>query len=136
MTRSWIVVADSARARVFTRNNQHTQLEEIDNFIHPAGRLREVDQQTDRPGRSFDSFGVGRHAMEPHTDWKKKESEKFSRQLCSYLSEHTADFKDLTIVCPPEFMGLLRSHLDESIKDKVVQELTKNLVHLDKEANG
>jgi len=132
--KSWIVVADSTRARIFAHNKQHTQLEEITDLIHPAGRQREVDQQTDRPGRSFDSAGAGRHAMEPHTEWKHKESDKFSRQVSTYLTEHIGHFEDLTIICPPEFLGRLRSHLVEAVSNKIIQELTKNMIHQDREA--
>ncbi|MEX2353272.1 MAG: host attachment protein [Gammaproteobacteria bacterium] len=131
---SWIIVADSTRARVFAHNKQHTQLEEITDLVHPAGRQREVDQQTDRPGRSFDSVGANRHAMEPHTEWKHKESEKFARQVSTYLTEHIRHFEDLTIICLPEFLGGLRSHLDEAVSNKVIREISKNMIHQDREA--
>jgi protein required for attachment to host cells len=134
MIETWIIVADSAHARVFTQSKQHTQLEEINTFIHPAGRQREVDQQTDRPGRSFDSSGSGRHAMEPHTDWKRKESDKFSRELSAYLTEQAGQFADLIIISPPEFLGLLRSCLDDIVSNRITRVISKNMVHLDKEA--
>lgn len=46
-------------------------MEELEGLKHPASRAHERDLISDRPGRSFDSFGSGRHAMEEEVSLKQ-----------------------------------------------------------------
>ncbi len=64
MTQTWLIVADGARARFFERKSA-SELSEFDVMVSPEGRTDEGSLASDRPGRSFDSRGDGRHAMEP-----------------------------------------------------------------------
>ena len=45
---TWIVVADSSRARIFSKNGR-TPLREEAGFIHPESRLHEQDLTSDAP---------------------------------------------------------------------------------------
>jgi hypothetical protein len=81
MTNTWIVVADSARARIFKPVRQGRALEQVDELLHPASRSHERQLTTDRPGRSFDSEGPGRHAMSESVSPKEHEAWKLSKKL-------------------------------------------------------
>jgi protein required for attachment to host cells len=126
----WVVVADGARARIFQGDPRVGHLELV--MPELTGRAREKGSEllADRPGRSLDSSQVGnRHAMEPSTDPKEVEKERFARELASTL-EKAADegrFARLMLVAPPKMLGELREVLAEKVKEKIVKEVDKDL---------
>ena len=63
MSKHWIVVADQSKARVFTVDDPRGELRELEHLEHLAGSDQAQTLGSDRPGRSFDSSGQGRHAM-------------------------------------------------------------------------
>ncbi|MEQ1637967.1 MAG: host attachment protein [Methylococcales bacterium] len=128
MKSTWILVADSVQARIFTADSPSSALEEIDTLVHPEGRLHDRDLTSDLPGRIKSSDGVG-HAFEQQTDPKKHEAESFARLITDYLLDaHNAHkFEQLLIVAEPTFLGLLRSQLPEQIKKQICFELDKNI---------
>ncbi|MGI9499593.1 MAG: host attachment protein [Geminicoccaceae bacterium] len=83
----------------------------------------------DRPGRSFDRGGEGRHSMEPRTDPRDVEQERFAREVSAALeqADRRERFDRLILVAPPTFMGLLRGILPPNLANKFGGELTKNL---------
>ena len=66
----WLVVAESARARICALDGYNNVVREIEDLVQPAARLRGAELTTDREGRSFDSAGQGRHRVESSSnDW-------------------------------------------------------------------
>lgn len=126
-----IVVADSARARLFDADPRAGTIDEIGALVHPESRAKNLDLTSDKGGRAFDSAGKGRHAMSPHTSPHKLEADIFARELAEHL--HTArlagEFKRIHLSAPPAFLGLLRKHLDHDARDCIGTTLDKNLVH-------
>ena len=59
MEHTWIVVADSSRARILSAQNRVQPPTDIEALAHPEGRMKSQDLTTDRPGRTNDSSGVG-----------------------------------------------------------------------------
>ena len=84
MSRKWVVVADQSRARIFTVDDAHGPLLQVDELEHPEARKREQELMSDRPGRSFDSAGQGRHAMGTSVEPKKEEAVRFAKQIADY----------------------------------------------------
>jgi protein required for attachment to host cells len=125
----WLVVADAGRASVYLADTPKGPLQEIQNFIEPNSRLPERDLVTDRPGRTFDSGGPGRHAMEPHTPPSEVEADRFARWLADRIDTARKQdrFLHLGLVAPPQFLGLLRNALPEETARRVVLELDKDL---------
>jgi protein required for attachment to host cells len=125
---TWILVADSAHARIFSADTLSAPLEEVEDFIHMEGRLHEREITSDLPGRVKDSSGI-RHAYEQPTDPKKYEASKFAQGLVHYLEDanQANRFDQLAIIAEPSFLGLLRNHLPEQIKKLVCLELDKNI---------
>ena len=128
---TWIVDADSAYARILSQRKPGAELEEIVDLTNPAARLKGEDLETDKPGRSYDSRGGGRHAMEPRHTRKEIESAHFAEQINDYLVRHDAKFDALVLVCPPRFLGTLRKRLDEVVSRKVAREIGKDEVRMD-----
>ncbi|MFU8789040.1 MAG: host attachment protein [Methylobacter sp.] len=131
MKLTWILIADSTRARIFTADSSAASLEEIEGFSHTESRLHDREITSDLPGRNQ---GVGKagHAFEQATDPKKHEADSFAHSLARHLDEACNEnrFEQLLIVAGPAFLGLLRSHLSENVKKRVRFELDKELTLL------
>lgn len=130
---SWIVVAESARARIFTTSGTKVKLREIADLSHPESRLHDRDLASDGLGRSFDSHGQGRHGMEPATDPQDREAQAFAVEVARQIERghNEAGFDSLVLVAPPKFLGRLRPELSKSARSALVAELDKNLVEAD-----
>jgi protein required for attachment to host cells len=128
MKLTWILIADSTRARIFTADTPSSPLEEIEDFSHNEGRLHDREMTSDLPGK-IKSAGAGGHTFEQPTDPKKHEADTFAQRVVHYLEDaHNANrFEQLLIVAAPAFLGLLRSHLPEQIKKQVRFELDKDI---------
>jgi len=128
MKLTWIIVADSSHARIFTAESPSSALEEIEGFTNGESRLQDRELTTDLPGRIKSADGSG-HALEQATDPKKHEADKFAHLLAKHLeTAHNANqFTRLLIVAEPSFLGLLRNCLSEPIKKQVCFELDKNI---------
>ncbi len=129
--KTWIVVAESSRARLFARNG--SKLDEIETLVHPQGRVRNRDLDSDRPGRTFDSAGPGRHAMNRHNDPKRTEAMNFARQIVERLesARTRGSFTRLVLIAAPEFLGLLRQDMSAPLAGLVTRSIDKNLVQAD-----
>lgn len=130
MTYTWVVVADSTRARIFDAESSSAGLSEVETLTHPEGRMHDRDITSDLPGRSFDSKGNARHAMEPPTDPKHELAIEFARTIARHLDAARVkrDYEQLVIVAAPTFLGLLREQLNNTCRKLVAFELNKNLV--------
>jgi protein required for attachment to host cells len=127
---TWVVVADGARARILAGDPAAGDLELAMPELTGRGREKGADLMADRPGRSVDSSHVGdRHAMEPPTDPKEVEKQRFVRQLADRLAEALAEgrFGRLVLVAPPRVLGELRAVLAEKVRATIVREVDKDL---------
>lgn len=133
MKTTWIVVAESARARIFTMSGTRGKLREVADLSHPESRLHDTELSSDVPGRSFDSHGQGRHGMEQATDPQEREAQVFAAQIAEHVhrGQREEGFDSLVLVAPPKFLGRLRAELSKSAQDALVAELAKNLVETD-----
>jgi protein required for attachment to host cells len=130
--KTWVVVADSSRARLFLKADSDGKLVELEDLAHPEGRLHETQLTSDLPGRTFDSFGQGRHAMEEDTPPKRYEAIQFAKRIGAHIesARTQAHFTRLVLVAEPRFLGLLRDNIpSESLKLATTQ-IDKNLVQL------
>jgi len=133
MKTTWIVLAESARARIFTLTEPGAKLRERTALSHPESRMHDRELTSDLPGRAFDSHGQGRHGMEQRHDPKEHEARTFAADVAREIERVRRDepFDGLALVAPPKFLGLLRSELDEGVQELVVAEIGKNLVESD-----
>jgi len=130
MQSTWIVVADSSRARIFERHDPDRHLEEVEDFINEAGRMNSGELRTDERGRFF---GKGErqmgHTADPSMMPYEHENEIFSRQLGDYLERAHNDhrYEQLCLVAAPKFLGLLRDNLNKEVKKTVKEELPNDI---------
>jgi protein required for attachment to host cells len=84
---------------------------------------------TDRPGRTFDSVGSARHAMENPSDLHREQKRRFAQRIARVLHERHAakSFDRLMVVAPAVTMGDLRAELSDDIKAITAAELVADL---------
>ncbi len=130
---TWILVCDGARGRVFAHRGPGTGLAAVAAAEHPETHGHTRDLGTDRPGRSFDSAGSGRHAMEPPVDWHRFEKTKFAKEMATLVETAAAArrFDRLVVVAPPQVLGDLRKALGPHARKRLAGELDKDLTHLE-----
>ncbi|MGI9414753.1 MAG: host attachment protein [Hyphomicrobiales bacterium] len=130
--KTWILVADGARARVVLNAGPGKGVEEIEGLDFRSEHPQSGDIMADREGRAFDSQGSGRHAMERPSDPHRNAKKAFAERLAAMLDKHAARdrFNRLVIVAPPQALGDLRAALSRGVRDRVSAELAKDLTHL------
>jgi protein required for attachment to host cells len=128
-SRRWVVVGDSSHCRIFSQEKRFGELRRVDELEHAASRLSDADLVTDRPGRSFDSAGQGRHAMEPRTDPQMEEALRFARRIADTLDRGRVEnqFDGVVLMLDPSFLGLLRDNLTRGLRQRVESEIAVNL---------
>ncbi len=128
MKSTYILVADSSRARIFTAATPSSALEEIEALAHTEGRLHDREMTSDLPGKVKGEGKMG-HAFEQATDPKKHEASIFAHRIAGFLegAHNEKKFEQLLIIAEPSFLGLLRNQLPEQIKKLVCFELDKNI---------
>jgi protein required for attachment to host cells len=129
---TWVLVADSARARAVRWTGRLGPLDAVEDFDfsyqHQPGR----DIMSERPGRTHESHGTTRHAIEPHSDPVRQAEHRFADHVAEQLSARFArkDFDRLVLVAGPTMLGDLRAALPDAIRKTVHGELAKDLTHL------
>jgi protein required for attachment to host cells len=141
---TWVLVCDASRARLLREENQEIRTSAgirrmpfvmMEEFAHPESRAKNRNLVSDRMGRTKPSMGTG----EPYaakvfrTEPKLVEAQRFARELAERLS-HGRDenaFNKLVIAAPPQFLGILRSTLEERIKNCVTDWIEKDYTQLD-----
>ena len=126
-----IVVADSARARIFTADSARSPLNEIETMAHPEGRMHEQDMVSDMPGKGAGKGGGGDHAFQEKIEPKEQEMIVFAKRVADYLDDARKANKlnQLILAAAPAFLGELRTHLSSETSEKIVFELDKNIAH-------
>ncbi len=132
MSKHWVLVADKSKARIFTVADPHGPLEDETMLEHPEARQREQTLTSDRPGRSFDSKGEGRHSMGTSVEPDKQETIRFAKQVAEHVeaAHNKGQCDRLMIVAGPPLLGLLREHLKGASGLKIA-EIEKNLGQYD-----
>ena len=125
---TWILVADASRARIFSANKALSPLNEIRALTSPEARLHEGDLVTDKGGRDRNP-GVGAHGYNVEDAHKQDNAERFAAHVCQELeaARNAGEFRKLYVVAAPSFLGMLRRHQSNSLRQLVAGEVDKNL---------
>jgi protein required for attachment to host cells len=130
MTITWAILADRAQARILEIRGPG-RVSVVEHIDHPDGRWQDHAAGTDRPGRSFDSHGDARHALEPEESPSEHLAMRFARELGARLRTARLGhrFDRLVLAAEPRFLGRLRAALDGDTRRLVAAEVPKHLVH-------
>ena len=123
----WVLVANASFAEIFEVSGK--DIKTLHYFDYPVGRLKSGDILSDRPGRTYDSVGDGRHAVGTKVDVHLHEIQTFAHSLVAVLKKAKSEnaFDRLTLISPPQFLGELRHLLNDSLKKCVHQEFAKDI---------
>lgn len=135
MSYAWVVVADAAVAKIYATNKHLGALTPVTVFQCDEARLHEQELTSDRAGRSFDSFGAGRHETSAPTSSKQQIAIRFAKSVSKFLGQGRVkkDFDQLIIVAEPKFLGLLSGSLDAEVAKLVWQKFSKDFTKHDDE---
>lgn len=136
MTTTWIIAADSSRARILQVMDRESRLAEVEDFVNPEGRAHDRDLVEDGHPRWSGHGGMGSDRQE--TSPTEHAVEIFAKRIGDYLdkarSAHRYD--RLHLVAPPKFLGRLRKELGKEVEKLVTSELPKDLSWLNERELG
>ena len=129
---TWILVCDGARGRILANRGRGTGLSEIESAENKDAREPTRKLGSDRPGRSFDSVGGGRHALVSPADWHRFEKTQFAKEMAAIINEAALKnrFDRLVLAAPPRVLGDLRQALRPQATRKVTGEIGKDLTQV------
>lgn len=129
---TWILVADNSRARIFTADKAQSPMNEVRTLAYPEARLHEGDLVTDKGGRDHNP-GTGAHGVSTESVHKQENAERFAAQVCQELESgrNAGAFRKLYVVAAPAFLGLLRRHQSNALRNLIIAEVDKNLATQD-----
>jgi len=132
MKETWIVVADSARARFFSTDSPRGALRDVACLVHTESREHERDLASDKAGRMAGGHGEGAHGVGDEHHFREIEHHRFARKVAEFLAtaDERAAYDRLVICAPPRFLGAIRDALPASVATHVVLEIPKDLAHV------
>ena len=129
MERIWVVVADHVRARLFEAHGARGELAEIEDLVHPQGRMHANEMASDSPGVTHDRFGYGTHGMGHAVEPKEEESIRFAKEICDALEQacESGRFDRLYVAAVPRFLGDLRRCMAVAVRRRLAGEVSLEL---------
>jgi protein required for attachment to host cells len=128
----WVVVANTNDCKIYHFQKIPAQISFLKEMSEPENKLKASEHlTTDRPGH-YHGGGSARGAFSPHTDPKQNEYDNFARKIAQELNDarNGQQFDELIIVAEPHMHGLIDQHLDKHVKNMVIHDLQKDLVHM------
>jgi protein required for attachment to host cells len=124
---TYIVVADSHFARIFSKVNKQSPLE----LVHHLAADLDLKEHK-KPSKTYSDGGSLRHAIEPHTDPKEVEQQHFVHEVVSFIDHafKQNEFEDLILIAPPKMLGVLNNDLDDQLLKRVVKKIDKNITEM------
>jgi protein required for attachment to host cells len=137
---AFVVVADSARARILRRSGQRLtpQLLELERMECPDAHRHPRELTTDLTGRVNSGASLrghygpritARHGVNSDYDPRAAEVQRFARQLALRLERlaRSERIERLVVIAEPRFLGLLREALSEPLRHVITREVPRNL---------
>lgn len=120
--KNWLVVANSARARVLESQSEGGYAHVAD-LVHPRSRQPGTALQSDRQGQMESGHGLGSAGFQPHEDPHRHEQDRFAQDLARLLNDGVAHqlCAGLVLVASNPFLGLLKSHLSQRAQQLVLR---------------
>ncbi|MDX2276054.1 MAG: host attachment protein [Hyphomonadaceae bacterium] len=129
---AWFLLADGRRARLLVERVRGAALEERADWTVEIGPEDLYDPQ-DRPPRSYDSVGAGRHAMDGGRSLHEAEEEKFLARIAARIDEAAKhdQLEHLFVAAPPRALGILRDRLGKPAQARLRASAAKDLLDED-----
>ncbi len=126
---TWVIVADDRHAKILESLGSGRGLKPIRGAVFEAPRSSGQDIYSDRPGRSFESHGIGRHPMNRPTEPEAQARQAFMKRVVDWLEspKRGSTYDRLVLIAAPRTLGALRDCLSAATGKKVVFEWPKDL---------
>lgn len=145
MQTTWVIAADTYRARIFEVSPDQ-KLTEVEDMYNPDGRMAGRDETSDAYGRFSQGkgnptrqsdrgnpAGVGHrmpsNTVDPQESMQEHHVELFSKEVDRYLDkareEHRVD--KLCVIAEPKFLGLMRRNMSPELKQMVLEEFSNDV---------
>ena len=113
------------------QKNHPAKLSLLKTIDHPENKLKNSEIGTDRPGH-YHSSNTARGAFTPHANPKEVEIDNFSREIMNVLNKEREkqSYQELIIIAPPHMDGMLFQHINKNVKNLVINNIKKDIVHL------
>jgi protein required for attachment to host cells len=120
-----VLVADSARARVFASHSAIHHLKEQEGFVQTLAHRPNRELVGDAAGRSVDQHG----SLDPAISAKEHEARNFAKMLTRHLKDlhNQQHFENLVLIASPRFLGMLRAELPKPLQQIVTRTVAKDL---------
>ena len=131
MANTWIVVAESSRARIFETHAPKERLREIATLDHPEARMRELELISDQPGSRYATSGPSRQGVSDPASMKEEHALRFAREVAEKLEADRVSgrYERLILAAAPKFLGLLRDELATGTRALLVHEFPQDWLH-------
>lgn len=126
----YIVLANSAAAKIYRYDLTSKRLELLNDLSYPRASLKVSDLMADDAGRYQKSGEPLQGAYAPHTDPKEIEVEKFAAKLSNELESITKEASNLVIIAPGNFQSFLKSKLKNPVLEKIEDYIDKDYTKL------
>ncbi len=126
---SWVLVCDGAKALLMQNAGNAANLNLTVVETVTQDNLMDRDLGTDRPGRTHQSEGSGRSAVE-ETNWHDAAEADFLKGLVDQLSAKafSKEIEQIVVIASPRALGMMRPHYSTHLKQAITGELAKDLV--------
>jgi protein required for attachment to host cells len=122
--KNWLVVANSARARVLEEGDTPGAYVHRADLVHPQSRQKGIELDDDRPGHVVRTgHGLGSTAYPPRTSAREREHNRFAQELAAMLDQGVAQGQcaGLVLVASNPFLGHLKEHLGEQATKAIIR---------------
>ena len=132
MKRQWILLANASHARLLSRDSAAEPLMPVATMEHPESRLKASQLSDDRPGHEATDNSSGGNRYEPRSDVRRKEHQRFAREIAHRLDTGLADgsFSVLWLFASSPFLGELKAQLSDAVNKRVQHALDSDLTAL------
>jgi protein required for attachment to host cells len=126
---TWILVASRTSATIFASRGPHEAIAVAEQIENPRGRMQSSELEEDRPGRSFDRAGHGRHSLSSEEPARDRVEHEFALQLAALLDLRRCEgiYDQLIMIAGPKLLGMLRKAISEPTRRLIKAELNKEL---------
>ena len=130
-----VINANAALCRIYHYTKSPFKLTLLKEIIHPENRLKDSDIYSDRNGH-YQAGEHSRGAYSPHMDAKAVLLDNFAREITHEINHERMKngLDGIVIISPPHMDGLLYQHLDKHVKNMVVHNIKKDLLHMKDDA--
>ncbi len=132
MKQQWILLANASHARLLSRDSATDPLVPLATLEHPESRLKASQLADDRPGHEATDNSSGGNRYEPRSDVRRKEHQRFAREIADRLDAGLAagQFSTLWLFASSPFLGELKAQLSDAVNTRVHLALDRDLTAL------